>query len=467
MVAAFLVATIVAWTRPNQWGWFGFLGAWFFLILGPSSSFVPIVTEIAAERRFYIAVVSVLLLLFVGAEEARRRVAQSDPASARRWLVAVPAAVGLYYLVAAIWKAQHLTSALAAQMAFCLGVGGGAALLAWLLVRGLGRPWIVVGLCGALACTTFSRSVTYDDPEALWRDAVVKMPKNARAIEALGTTIWNKDSTRAVVAESLFYKAIDSDSLYESAYFNAGGSALDQGLRAKARALFEKAVSINPSYLPALTSLGNMLLVDGEPAKAIPYLERGSTRPLTDEVLIDLGTAYMLTGRLDESIQIFQRVLAHDPGRPDALRYVGMMYVQLGEAPQAIPYLERAVQNDPRASIGLALLGLAYAQTGHADEATQAATLAARIGNGDARTLQFAGRAMIDAKHPEDAERYLTHATQIDANDPETLTWLGKAKASLGKRAEAADSYRRALAVAPGYEPARQALSELGGGRDR
>jgi hypothetical protein len=49
LLGAGLALTLVSWRRVSQWGAIAFLGAWFYLILGPSSSVVPIVTEVAAE----------------------------------------------------------------------------------------------------------------------------------------------------------------------------------------------------------------------------------------------------------------------------------------------------------------------------------------------------------------------------------------------------------------------------------
>ena len=57
LVLALLVITVVGLAKRK---WWGFCGAWFFLILGPSSSIVPIVTEPAAERRMYLPLASVL-----------------------------------------------------------------------------------------------------------------------------------------------------------------------------------------------------------------------------------------------------------------------------------------------------------------------------------------------------------------------------------------------------------------------
>jgi len=45
--------------------WAGFLGAWFFLNLGPTSSFLPNFTEIAAERRMYLPSAAVIVCVTI------------------------------------------------------------------------------------------------------------------------------------------------------------------------------------------------------------------------------------------------------------------------------------------------------------------------------------------------------------------------------------------------------------------
>jgi hypothetical protein len=52
----------------------GFAGAWFFLILAPSSSIIPVTTEIGAERRMYLPLASVIGLSVVGPLWAARAV---------------------------------------------------------------------------------------------------------------------------------------------------------------------------------------------------------------------------------------------------------------------------------------------------------------------------------------------------------------------------------------------------------
>jgi len=92
------LATVTGWAvvrrRPA-----GFLGAWFFLVLAPSSSVLPVVTEVAAEHRMYLPLAAIVAFLVLGAFRAWQQVL-SDGASAARG--AVTAAVALAALVVAL-----------------------------------------------------------------------------------------------------------------------------------------------------------------------------------------------------------------------------------------------------------------------------------------------------------------------------------------------------------------------------
>src|SRR5205085_3990733 len=59
-VAALLAATIVALVRNPP---VGFLGAWFFLTLAPTSSIMPVSTEVGAERRMYLPLMAIVMLV--------------------------------------------------------------------------------------------------------------------------------------------------------------------------------------------------------------------------------------------------------------------------------------------------------------------------------------------------------------------------------------------------------------------
>ncbi len=136
LLTAFAVATLVAWARVERWGWFGFLGAWFFLILAPSSSVVPIVTEIAAERRIYLALAAVIMLIVVAIDQLRIYL-RAHAERSTRVLVIAAVAVGVVYAIAAGWTAQLVApNQLALALVVRMLIGLAAAGVFWFVVRG-------------------------------------------------------------------------------------------------------------------------------------------------------------------------------------------------------------------------------------------------------------------------------------------------------------------------------------------
>jgi tetratricopeptide (TPR) repeat protein len=81
--------------------WAGFLGACFFMLLAPSSSIIPLPTEIAAERRMYLPAAAVLTALVIALWQGISR-AMPGPS---RYRVAV--AVALTFVVASAVLSRH------------------------------------------------------------------------------------------------------------------------------------------------------------------------------------------------------------------------------------------------------------------------------------------------------------------------------------------------------------------------
>jgi tetratricopeptide (TPR) repeat protein len=114
-----LLTLILLIRRPK----IGFVGAWFFLILLPSSSVVPIVTEIVAEHRMYLPMLGWIALAVIGG-----------------WILLEQMRAGRWIGIAAT---------------------------------------VVVGV--ALIVTTIFRNADYYTSESLWRDTIAKRPNDARA----------------------------------------------------------------------------------------------------------------------------------------------------------------------------------------------------------------------------------------------------------------------------------------------
>ena len=75
VLAALLIGTVLALRYYPAWG---FLGVWFFVILGPSSSIVPIFTEVAAEHRMYLPLAAIVVAVVLGGYVILTRLAISD-----------------------------------------------------------------------------------------------------------------------------------------------------------------------------------------------------------------------------------------------------------------------------------------------------------------------------------------------------------------------------------------------------
>ncbi|MDP6629357.1 MAG: hypothetical protein QGH29_00040 [Kiritimatiellia bacterium] len=129
------VATLYGLVKRSGWG---FLGTFFFLVLGPSSSLMP-APDAAFEHRMYLPLAAVLTALVLGGHLVLRPLV----ARTRR------------------------------------------PLLVWLV--------IAAGLTGALAMTTHQRNRAYASEEAMWRDVLAKQPGNYRQRLALFYALFGRD----------------------------------------------------------------------------------------------------------------------------------------------------------------------------------------------------------------------------------------------------------------------------------
>jgi tetratricopeptide (TPR) repeat protein len=140
LLAALAVLTAVALAKRRP---IGLVGAWFFLILAPTSSFLPIFTEVAAEHRMYLPVASVIALVVLGVFALCCRVLETRAVS-------------------------RPIARSAARMA----------------------AWVVLGV-GAVTLATLAhaRNRDYWSNEALLADTVQKRPANMDARIALGVEL--------------------------------------------------------------------------------------------------------------------------------------------------------------------------------------------------------------------------------------------------------------------------------------
>lgn len=283
LLTALGVATLVAWTRVPRWGWFAFLGSWFFMLLAPSSSFVPIPTEIAAERRIYLALAAVVVLAVVGAEWLRR---------------------------------QFVNSMSARQLSYGF-----------------------MGVAAVLAVVTAMRSNTYSSSEQLWRGVVRTVPGNLRGYVNLGSALFRAQPPRYAEAETLFNHAIARDSTCRSGCAQLAYVMSAQGRLPEAADLLERTIAHDPGNGPVERRLALTLMKLGSFDRALPHLEHVASSYPTEQHLVVLAVAYFVVQRQQNGIAAFQRAVQLYPNNAEILKLGNTLYA-IGRSEDAVPHLK-------------------------------------------------------------------------------------------------------------------------------
>ena len=202
---------LTAWALVRR-SWLGFLGACFFIILVPTSSFIPI-SDVAVEHRMYLATAAVVAAIVMTANSFLRR-----------------------FIPRTEWR------------------------------RFVSAILLVVGVVGLMALT-MRRNMDYRTVESIWRDTIAKRPENPRAHYALGQALASAGDMEAASAE--FWQAIRLRPDYSEAHFDLGNVLIRQGRCAEAIRRYSMAIRIKPSYAEAYGNLGVALCSQGRTNEAI------------------------------------------------------------------------------------------------------------------------------------------------------------------------------------------------------
>jgi protein O-mannosyl-transferase len=363
VVSGLIAATLWALFRKPA---LGFLGAWFFAILLPSSSIVPVATETMAEHRMYLSLIAVVVLVVVGAH---------------RWLGRAVIPIG---------------AALATGLFFA----------------------------------TWERNEDYQSHERIWADAVEKLPGNERAhsnlgdvldaegrpdeamvqrIEALrlkpdSATVHNNVGTtlaripgRLNEAVSQFEEALRLKPNYAEAENNLGNALAAEGRTDEALDHLQRALRLKPDSASAHNNLGIALAqIPGRLEGAIAeYEEALRLNPDYAVAHNNLGSAWArVPGRLDEAISQFEDAVRLNPGFVTAHGNLGNALAKIpGRRNEAIAQYEEALRLRPDIAglhVNLAIMLLDI--PGRSDEAVAHLKAALRLQPGNEAAEQILSR---------------------------------------------------------------------------
>jgi len=212
-------------------------GALFFMVLAPSSSFVPIVTEPIAERRMYLPLACVVLVLVL--------------------------CVG--------WVASRVR---------------GASSGAWRSIA-VGSGLLVVMVCAVLTAVTLDRLRDFESAERVYLSTLEQNPTHTWALNNLGRVL------------------------------------IDDGRPGEAIPYLVRAVRLNADDLDMRANLGYALAIEGRLEEALPHFAAAARLAPNDVVQwLNLGKALVETGQPERGLAAYRRALALDPDNPLARQKV-------------------------------------------------------------------------------------------------------------------------------------------------
>jgi len=329
-VLGLLTFSLIAFrNRP----WLGFACFWFFLVLAPTSSFIPI-RDVIFEHRMYLPLAGVVVVA-----------------------------------LACTWR---LTGWLSARSPLRSQ-------------KGIARVCLVSIAAVALSARTLARSRDYQSPITLWQRNAQDRPDNPRAYnnlcQALNTAGRNSDALAAC------QRALELAPQYADALNNLANVMLALDHPQHAAAACRQALAIRRDFVDAHITLGYALTVLGDLDGAIDH-ERAALaiEPTNILALNNLGNALARRGEWDDAQATFETALNLEPQRADTHNNLAWLFAEINDLPAAAEHLEQAVTLDPSLLAARINLGIIYQRLGRNADAHR--TLQQALSDAQARSAQ-------------------------------------------------------------------------------
>jgi tetratricopeptide (TPR) repeat protein len=289
VVALLLAATLAAWFRRRE---LAYLGIWFFVTLAPTSSVVPIATEVGAERRMYLPLAAVIIVIVLGVRAAVNRLA-ARPQQAR------PIAVGLLAVTA-----------------------------------------------GGLIALTVNRNQEYSTGARIWQTVVDRRP-NGRARYNLGLAL--KEEGRRAEALALYQQAVADT---PDAHYALGFELDADGDRRGAIEHYREYIRLKPldvNVIRAYNLLGRALGAEGQiDDAAAAFAEVLRMQPRNGDAVGALADIALRQQRYDEAIGRYGDYIRLAPQNPAARFNLGLALAGAHRMDEAAAAFAEAVRLDPR-----------------------------------------------------------------------------------------------------------------------
>jgi len=407
VVGLLLAATL--WGLASRKAW-GFLGAWFFVILAPTSSIMPL-NQLVHEHRMYLSLAAVAVLAVAGgyAFWDRRLPRPAQPGS--RTMVLRWAAPGV--------------------------------------------AWAAVLL--ALGHATAVRNWDYRSAITIWQDAVGKWPNHFVAQYNLGTALVAVGRTGEAVEH--FQQAVRLKPAFAEAHNNLALALADTGRTHEAIAQYREALRLRPDYAAAHNNLGSALAIVGRTEEAIEHCrEAVRLKPGFAEAHNNLAVSLAAIGRLDEAIQHYQQALRLKPEHVEAHHNLANALAAAGRIEEAVEHGSDAVRLKPDDAEAHNNLGVFLAAAGRLGQAITQYRRALQLKPDHLGAHNNLGLALAAAGNTDEAIQSYRQALSLKPDYAEAHHNLANILAAVGRLDEAIEHFQDAVRLNPGYVDAHNNL---------
>jgi tetratricopeptide (TPR) repeat protein len=314
LLLALFGATLVALVRCPPWG---FLGAWFFLLLAPTSSMLPLATQTIAEHRMYL-----------------------------------PLAAIIAGIVVAVWH-----------------------------VLGRRSVIVFIAIAIAFGTLTARRNTDYRSAISIWQDNIAKRPDSPRPYGELASALSNAGRVpealtayetavrllpnypkvhhnygvalaaagRLDEAAAQFELALAQLPTLADAHYELGNVRHEQGRNAEALACYEAAIRLLPDFALAHNNAANILTIFGRTDEALAhYAAAARADPNLPDAQYNWANALASLGRFAEAVPHYEASLRLAPGLVSAHENRGIALFNLGRYADAVHELEIAQSLAPQ-----------------------------------------------------------------------------------------------------------------------
>ena len=354
-----LIATAIAMRRQPM---LGFLGVWFFVTLAPTSSIIPIATEVGAERRMYLPLLAVISLVVVGAYLAW-------DFAGRRWRGNRETAVRRLAFVGAVLLLVGVAGALAAGSIARNREYASARTLAQTVVDR--RP---TGIAHHVLAEQLTGAGLHDEAMLHLREAI--RGGDSRAGYSLGIELFNAGKLQESVEQfDAFVRTSGLPYHLVPRWLEPPATEVIVARTAMARAFAmqgrlpqaveqaQAVLAVAPSQLETRLLLAEVLFRQQRYEDAgVQYREYLTSRPDDVRALTNRGITLIATGRLDDAIILFRHAVEVEPRSPSTRRLLGLALLDRGDFEGAAVQAREGVTLTPgdremRDLLGRALAG--------------------------------------------------------------------------------------------------------------